>query len=314
MHRLPLPEMTNLRECLLLLASAALVAMLLPAAVPAQSRRSAKAIGSEGEVIAVTARRTDSKTDPIRPENLYFYENGVEQKIRNFTFDPSPSRIVILVDNSQSVPAELDRLRQAVMEFVYEIFEGDQLFIIAFDEKPEIIQEWTDSEKAVQSSLATFRKRGNPYLFDAIEAAIREVIVPLMPGIRKTALVVISDGLDRGSKAKFEDILDRLQTNDITTYFLSMPDRSGGVFRRNQPKAATVVAKLTGATGGSAFPIEEAQLAAKSICEELRKNRYLLSYQPVNASAYDARRFLLLADKGIEVRMKTAQPPEIKSN
>lgn len=306
--------MNDLRKCLLLPAAAAILATLLPAAAAAQSRRSAKAIGTEGQVLAVTARRTDSKTDPIRPENLFLYENGVEQKIRNFTFDPSPSRIVILVDNSQSVPAELDRLKQAVMEFVYEIFDGDQLFIIAFDEKPEIIQEWTDSEKAVESSLSAFRKRGNPYLFDAIDAAAREVLIPLMPGSRKTALVIISDGLDRGSKAKFEDILDRLQSNDITTYFLSMPDRSGGVYRRNQPKAATVVTKLTEGTGGRVFPIEDAQSAAKSICEELRKNRYLLSYQPVNTSAYDARRLLLLADEGIEVRMKTAQPPELKSN
>lgn len=304
--------MTKCRKSILTMAAVA--ALVLPQAAFSQSRRSAKSIGPEGLVIAVTARRTDAKTEPIRPENLYLYENGVEQRIKNLSYDPSPSRIVILVDNSQSVPTEIDKLKQAVMEFAYEIFDGDQLFVIAFDEKPEIIQEWTDDAKKLESSLGTFRKQGNPYLFDAIDAATREVLLPLMPGTRKTALVIISDGLDRGSKTSFEAVLDNLQSNDIAAYFLSMPDRSGGVFRRNQPKAATVVSKIAEGTGGKVFSLDDAQAAAKFICEELRKNRYLLSYQPVNTSVYDARRLLLLADEGIEVRTKTAQPPELKSN
>lgn len=310
---MPLQLMISQRKTTLFLA-AAMLAVLLPLAAASQSRRNAKLIGPEGLVIAVTAKRTEATNEPIRPENLHLYENGVEQKIQNLVYDPSPSKIVILVDNSQSVPAEIEKLKQAVMEFAYEIFDGDEIFVIAFDEKPEIIQEWTDDAKKLESALGTFRKQGSPYLFDAIDAATREVILPLMPGTRKAALVIISDGLDRGSKSKFETVLDNLQSNDIATYFLSMPDRSGGVYRRNQPKAATVVSKITEGTGGKTFPIEDAQNAAKFICEELRKNRYLLSYQPVNTSVYDSRRLLLLADEGIEVRTKTAQPPGLKSN
>ncbi len=32
-------------------------------------------------------------------------------------------------------------------EFAYEIVDGDQLFVIGYDEKPEIIQEWPDDSK-----------------------------------------------------------------------------------------------------------------------------------------------------------------------
>jgi Mg-chelatase subunit ChlD len=88
------------------------------------------------------------------------------------------------------------------MEFVYEIFEGDQLFVVGYDEKPEIIQEWTDDAKKLETSLATFRKQGNPYLFDSLSASVGEILTPLMPGTRKTVVVLISDGLDRGSKIK----------------------------------------------------------------------------------------------------------------
>ena len=281
----------------------------------AQSRHSARA-GSEldGTVISVTAWRTDEKKDPIKVENLFLYENGIEQKIKNFSYDPSPSRIVILVDNSQTLPTDVEKMKAATMEFAYEIFEGDQIFVLAYDEKAEIIQEWTDDAKKIETSLATFRKKGNPYLFDALNSVSNEVLLPLMPGTRKTAVVVIGDGLDRGSKKKFDTIIGDLQNNNITVYFLQIPDRSGGAYRRDQPKAPAVVTQLTEGTGGKAFTLDEAQTAAKFICEELRKNRYLLSYQPINTSAIDAKRVFIAADPGIALRTKTAQPPNIKAN
>ena len=253
-----------------------------------QSRHSTHAIDADGVVFSVFASRTDSKTDPIKMDNVAFYENGVEQKIKNFSFDPSPARIVILVDNSQTLPTAVEAMKKAVMEFAYEIFEGDQLFVIAYDEKPEIIQEWTDDAKKMEASLGTFRKKGNPYLFDALHAAASEVLLPLMPGTRKTAIVIIGDGLDRGSKTTYDKALAEMQNQDITVYALQLPDRTGGAYRRNQPKATEVLNQLTEETGGKTFPFEESEAAAKSICDELRKNRYLLSYMPVNTSAYDA--------------------------
>jgi Ca-activated chloride channel family protein len=295
-------------------ASAKLVICLLvlTAAVFGQSRHSVKAGDSGDSIISVTANRTDKKTDPIKIDNLFLYENGIEQKIKNFSYDPSPSKIVILVDNSQTLAIDVEKMKKAAMEFAYEIFEGDQLFVVAYDEKPEIIQEWTDDAKKIEASLATFRKKGNPFLFDAMDAAIHQVLLPLMPGTRKTAIVVISDGLDRGSKTQFDKLLAELELDNITVYSLRLPDRTGGAYRRDQPKAAEVLTKLTEGTGGSIFEFENAQDAARSICDELRKSRYLLSYTSQDVSSYDARRIFLVADEGIAVRTKLAQPPNVK--
>lgn len=279
----------------------------------AQSGHSARNITSaDGTILSVVASRTDGSTDPIKTEQLYLYENGIEQRIKNFAYDPSPSRIVLLVDNSQTIRTSIDNLKRATMEFAYEIFDGDQLFVIAYDTKPEIIQEWTDDAQKMEKSLETFRKQGNPYLFDAIDATVDEVLVPLMPGTRKTAIVMIGDGLDRGSKTSFDKILGKLQNQNVTFYALKLEDRTGGAYRRNQPKAREVIRKLTEGTGGKAFEFEKAQTAAKFICDELRKNRYILSYFPTNTSTYDARRLFLIADEGINVRTKNAQPPNIK--
>jgi hypothetical protein len=73
-----------------------------------------------------------------------------------------------------------------------------------------------------------------------------------------------------------------------------------------------VINQLTEGTGGKAFPIEEAQTAAKFICDELKKNRYLLNYLPTNFSSYEARRVFLLGTEGITIRTKAAQPPNVK--
>ena len=110
----------------------------------------------------------------------------------------------------------------------------------------------------------------------------------------------------------FDKILGQLQNQNITVYALQIPDRTGGAYRRNQPKAPEVIKQLTEGTGGKIFPIEEAQTAAKFIADELRKSRYLLSYQPTNTSSYDARRLFVIADEGIIVRTKKAQPPNVK--
>ncbi len=160
---------------------------------------------SKEHCLSVTASRINGSPDAIKVENLSLYENGFEQKIRNFSFDPSPARIVLLVDNSQTLPADVERLKKATMEFAYEIFDGDQLFVLAYDEKAEIIQEWTDDAKKMESALATFRKKGRPFLFDALDSAVDEVLLPLMPGTRKTAIVIIGDGVDRGSKTSVSE-------------------------------------------------------------------------------------------------------------
>jgi Ca-activated chloride channel homolog len=278
----------------------------------AQSRHSSHGNDVEGTVLSVSAARSDNKPGPIKLEDLFLYENGIEQKIKNFVFDPSPSKIVILVDNSTTVPASVDALKSAVMEFAYEIFDGDQLFVLAYDEKAEIIQEWTDDAKKMEKSLATFRKKGQPFLFDAVNSSIKEVLLPLMPGTRKTSLVIIGDGLDRGSKLPFDKVLSELQNENITVYSLQMSDRTGGAYRRDQPKASAVIAQLAEDTGGKVFPFEEAQNAAKFICDELRKNRYLLSYTPINTSTYDARKLLLIGNEGISIRTKAAHPPNVK--
>jgi len=285
-----------------------LAATVLAGSILAQSGNRPLANASGGVMVSVIARRDDSKAAPITSKELSIYDNGIEQAIRNFTPDPSPSHIVLLVDNSLSIRADVDKLEQAAREFAYEIFEGDKLLIVGYDEQAEIVADWTDNAKSIESSLKLFRKKGQPFLFDAIRAVVAEALQPLQN--QKRVIVVISDGLDRGSKATFEQTLAQLQQENIMVYAIQAVDRTRGAIRRDVPKPRVVIDKLAEGTGGQIFSIDHPSEAAKAICDELRKNRYVLSYVPSSAPYGQARSLLVLGNQGITVRSKSMQQPQ----
>jgi hypothetical protein len=96
---------------------------------------------------------------------------------------------------------------------------------------------------------------------------------------------------------------------DITVYAVQAPDRTRGAIRRDVPKPKQVIEKLVDGTGGATFSIDEPAAAAKSICDELRKNRYVISYAPSSVPYGEARNLLVVGNEGIIVRAKTAQQP-----
>jgi Ca-activated chloride channel homolog len=286
---------------------ALLVSAVLAVSIAGQSGYRPHANAAGGVMVGVVARRDDNKPAPITSKELSIYDNGVEQSIRNFTPDPSPARIVLLVDNSLTIRADVDKLEQAAREFAYEIYEGDKLLIVGYDEQAEIVSDWTDDAKAIETKLKLFRKKGQPFLFDAIRAVVEEALRPVQN--TKRIIVVISDGLDRGSKSTFEQTLAELQSENIMVYAVQAVDRTRGAIRRDVPKPKVVIDKLAEGTGGQIFSIDEPQVAAKTICDELRQNRYVLSYVPSNAPFGQARSLLVVGDQGITVRSKSMQQP-----
>ena len=299
----PSPGLRNLlRILIVLVALTGLSAELL-----GQAGRRPHAVGDIGVLVNIIAKREGTSATPITAKQIALYDNGVEQSIRNLTPDPSPARIVLLVDNSLTLRADIEKLEQAAREFAYEIYEGDKLLIVGYDEQAEIIVDWTDDAKSIEASLKSFRKKGQPHLFDAMTAVINEALQPL--GGEKKVIVVISDGLDRGSKGSFDKLLANLQSLDITVYAVQAPDRTRGAIRRDVPKPKQVIEKLIEGTGGLVFPIDEPAQAAAAICDELRRNRYVLSYVPSNAPFGEPRRILVVGDQGITIRSKNMQQP-----
>jgi Ca-activated chloride channel homolog len=290
------------RGLVFLLTAAGVLSTLL-----AQAGRQAHPTSSASTVLNVVATRTNGAANPITSKDISLFDNGVEQTIKNFAPDLSPARIVLLVDNSLTIRADVDKLEAATREFAYEIFDGDKLLIVGYDNNAEIVSDWTDNAKKIEVELKTFRKKGDPHLFDSIMAVVEDALRPL--SAQKRAIVVISDGLDRGSKAKFKQALSALQSLDIVVYCVQAQDRTRGAIRRDVPKPRQVIDDLAEGTGGRIFPIDDPGAAAKAICDELRKNRYVLSYLPQSVPYSEERRLLVMGEEGINARAKTMQPP-----
>jgi VWFA-related protein len=293
--------------------TAALVLSLLLAALAAgqagrHSGGEADINKERGMFLNVTAARDDGSEERVTAKEVSLYDGGQEQTIQAFTPDPTPARIVILVDNSLGLRADVEKLQKATREFAYEIYEGDQVMVVGFDQQPEIIADWTDDAKKVEASLPLFRKQGEPHLFDALSAVINDALGPLVGRVRKRVIVLVADGLDRGSRTHFDKVYGELLRQDITVYALQIPDRTGGALRRDQLKPAQAIQKLTEGTGGRVLSVNDSRDAAKTICDELRKNRYVLAYTPTSLPLYDARRLLVLANDGITIRHKLQQP------
>ena len=174
-------------------------------------------LGKErGMFLNVTAARDGGSDERVTAKELALYDGGTEQTIQSFSPDPTPARIVILVDNSLGLRADVEKLQKATREFAYEIYEGDKVMVIGYDQNAEIIADWTDDAKKIEAALPQFRKQGEPHLFDALSAVLSDALGPLVGRTRKRVIVLVADGLDRGSRTHFEKVYGELLREDIT--------------------------------------------------------------------------------------------------
>src|SRR5258708_33110565 len=116
------------RALVFLLTAAGLLSTLL-----AQAGRQAHPSSTAPTVLNVVASRANGASTPITAKDISLFDNGVEQSVRNFAPDMSPARIVLLVDNSLTIRADVDKLEKATLEFAYEMFDGDKLLIVGYD-------------------------------------------------------------------------------------------------------------------------------------------------------------------------------------
>jgi VWFA-related protein len=294
--------------------------------VNAQSGRSPTA-GKRATVVNVIARRVE---DPNRPKSLLggdaakneddekiipkqaieLYDGGVRQEIQSFAPDPTPARIVVLIDNSLTLQSDVRKLASVPAAFAPEIYEGDKVMVIGYDTKPEVITEFTDDPKLLQSTLSLLRKTDTPRLFDAMNVVMEDVLRPEV-GFSKRVIVIVGDGLDRDSAIKFDELLSKLQDENITVYAIQVRDRTRGALRRDAPKPAEALKQLTTGTGGKIYSIDDdVKEAVKEICDELRNDRYQLTYYPEGINPINKRLLLISSsDSTIQLRYKGWHPP-----
>jgi VWFA-related protein len=309
------------------LSSALLVCLWLflsTTPIPGQSGRNVTP-GRRTTVLNIVAQRVGDPAGPPRllasaahqdqeffltSDQFELYDGGVRQKIESLVYDPSPARIIVLMDNSATLQTDLNKLAAVPAAFAPEIYEGDKVMVIGYDEKPEIITDFTDDPAVLQGTLSLLRKTDNPRLFDALNVVLEDVLRPEV-AYSKRVIVLVADGLDRGSRIGFDAILGKLQNENITVYAIQVRDRTRGALRWDVPKPAKVLEDLTVGTGGALYSIDgDIKQAVKEICDELRNNRFQLTYSPEGVNPLNKRRILLATpDATLKLRYKAFHPP-----
>jgi Ca-activated chloride channel homolog len=255
-----------------------------PAATVAGKAKPGSLIRMNVDMVLVPITVTDPMNrlvTGLEQEDFQVYENNGEQKIRSFAAEDAPVSIGIIMDLSGSMNSKLIRARESILQFIKTANPEDEFFVIGFNDRPELIEDFTSSVEDIQARLATVRSGHRTALLDAIYYGVTKMKEAKH---ERKALLVVSDGGDNRSRYTEGEVRAQVRESDVEIYSI-------GIF---DPYAATpeertgpvLLNELCEETGGRLFRVDdisEMSDIAEKISTELR-NQYVIGYTPKNMS------------------------------
>ena len=171
-------------------------------------------------LLPVTVRDADGRlvSDLIRTDFKVF-EDGLEQPLSDLALRQVPVDVVLMVDSSSSVASNLDDFRRAVEGFAEKLASDDRISLIKFDDKVELLQDWTSSRYQLHRALNRITAGVFTRFNDALMLAGKE---QFSSSRRRHAVIVLTDGIDSGmGYARFETAMRALLEAQATVYVVS---------------------------------------------------------------------------------------------
>ena len=249
------------------------------------------------DLVQLHVRVIDRNNRPInnvRREDFQVFEDGVSQPIESFTREDVPISYGLAVDTSGSLRSQLQSVIDAGKSIIGSNKPGDETFLVRFisSDKIETVQDFTSNKDLLIDGLDSFYvEGGQTAIIDAVYLSA-EHVSEYRKGDdgdrRRRALIVITDGEDRNSFYKQEQLFARLREEDVQIFvigFVNELDKEAGLIRKSpREKAVNLIKKLASETGGRAFfPESVADLPqiANEIVRDLR-TQYVIAYNPTN--------------------------------
>ena len=276
---------------------------------PATSRVNQSDELNEGDVIRVDSQQVtvnmsviDTSTNRglagLAQSDFKLFEDGEEQKIVGFEAASAPFNLVLAIDVSGSTKDKIKLMRSAALRFVNAARPADRIGIITFAGEPTVVSELTADRDALRERLnAIDTARGDTKLYDATMFAM-DKFVNVNNKSRRTAIVVISDGLDGtipgvsdqiGSQVSYRETLDQIREFDGVIYTLWLNTRYVAMSPRDtQPEAFDEaydrMREMADAGGGIFYEVnrlEDLAGAYERVVADLG-TVYSLAYEPTN--------------------------------
>jgi Ca-activated chloride channel homolog len=249
------------------------------------------------ELVQLHVRVIDRNNRPINdvPQNAFrVFEDGVPQTIETFTREEVPISYGLAVDTSGSLRSQLQSVIDAGKTIINANKPGDETFLVRFisSDNIETVQDFTANKELLLEGLDNFYvEGGQTAVIDAVYLSAEHVSEYKRGDDgdgRRRALIVITDGEDRNSFYKQEQLFTRLREEDVQIFvigFVNELDKEAGFIRKSpRDKAVGLINKLATETGGRAFfPESLADLPqiANEIIRDLR-TQYVIAYNPTN--------------------------------
>jgi len=334
-------------------AAVLFVAVVLLAGAPLRSQQQGPTISVNVKLVTMFATVRDKHGALVRnltKDDFVLQQDNHAQTITYFAPDSDlPLTLGLLVDTSGSQRRLLDQERDASHAFIDHLLreDKDKAFVIHFDHEVELLQDLTSSRQKLEASLDQLGRPqfsqtgsggssgsdpgnaggsgggggggrgshggyggGGTLLYDAVFLASDEMMKKQQG---RKAIVVLTDGVDRGSKETLRDAIESAQRADTLVYSILFADKDaygngggyggghmggmggggmgGGGHRRqpqeSRPDGKKILQQLSKETGGRFFEVtkkESIDQIYAEIDEELR-NQYALGYTPDKADA-----------------------------
>jgi Ca-activated chloride channel family protein len=281
-----------------------------PTPTPPEDYGEGEKIVVDTELVTLNVRVIDRNNRPIdnvKESDFHVFEDGVEQPVAFFTREEVPVSYGLAVDNSGSLRSQLQSVIDAGKTIINSNKPGDETFLVRFisSDKIETLQDFTSNMELLSDAIDNmYIEGGQTAVIDAVYLTA-ERISEYKKGDdddrRRRALIVVTDGEDRVSFYKQEQLFARLRESDVQIYvigFVNELEKDGGFIRKSsRDKAVNLLNKLASETGGRAFfpqSISELPRIANEIVRDLR-TQYVLAYNPTNKARDGSYRAIRVA-------------------
>nr|MDQ3805684.1 VWA domain-containing protein [Acidobacteriota bacterium] len=209
--------------------------------------------------------------------------------------EDGPATVGILMDASGSVhgpwragggKAGGGVMREALSVFLAGSHPENEYFVIAFNDRPQLLVEGTSDPRDVLAAVERLRAagaKGQTALYDALYLALDR---SARGRHRKRVVVMLTDGQDNMSRYSFPEVRRAVAEGDALVYALGLTDDREGEINFVGRASLEELTAQTG--GGVSFPSTGRELvaAAAYIAAELR-NQYTLSFAAAPAEKGD---------------------------
>jgi len=270
----------------------------LPTVTPTPEDDDGGIIKIDTELVNLNVRVIDRTNRPINTltqSDFKVYEDNVLQPIEFFSKSEVPTNYALVIDNSGSLRFQLEKVIEASKIIVGTNRADDETSVVRFvsSDKIEVTQDFTSNKTDINDALDNlYVEGGQTAIIDAIYLAAEKVDSyekTRNPNDKKRrALILVSDGEDRDSFYKEQQLYELLRESDVQIYaigFINELSKEGGFIGKSpQGKAKAFLERLATETGGKVyFPnnISELNSIAQTISSELR-TQYSIGYSPTN--------------------------------